>query len=928
VGQGYRQVADPSVYVLFPLVDDPSVSLLVWTTTPWTLPSNQFVAVHPELDYVWVEDPATGQRLILAAALREAVAAKVKRELTVLQTRKGRQLVGLRYRPPFDFFYKQWGDQQGTLVGGGRQHAAWRVVAADFVTTDSGTGVVHQAPAFGEVDYELLLQEQQRFASGGPTLICPVAPDGTFTAEVPTYQGRWVKDADRDIVRELRQKGLLYHYEQYVHDYPFCWRSEEDPLIQYPRRSWFIRTTAFRELMLENNRHINWLPEHIRDGRFGNFLETNVDWALSRERFWGTPLPIWVCQETGRAEAIGSFAELLAKPDVQGTHVWQEAHARYPHLPADLQVHKPYIDAITYASPYAPGARMVRVPDVIDCWYDSGAMPFAQWGFPYKNQDRFWEQFPADFISEAIDQTRGWFYSLLAISTLLFGDRKGAAEQFRPFPHPFRNCVVLGLMLGEDGNKMSKSKRNYREPEEIFRRYGADALRWYFFSGQPPWTTVRYKEQAIKESIPEFMLRFWNVFSFFVIYANLDGFNPAQRLAGHVGQLTGQTLSGGDGYRPVAQRGELDRWILSELHRTVASVVENMDRYENYPACRKLMDFVDALSNWYVRRSRPRFWSEDKQSPDKIDAYWTLYECLLTTTKLIAPFTPFLAERVWMTLAGIFGERAAESVHLCDYPMADPQCIDETLSRRMLLLRTLASLGRNARMEAKLKVRQPLSEVQVVLADESEQGWLEAHDELLRDELNVKHITYLTHSEAVEYRVVPNFKRLGPRLGPQMPAVKAWLEKADAVALRRQLGQQGQIQVPLDGQTITLQAEDVQITIRAKAGWAVADDPALGCAVILNTELTPELIREGYVRDLVRLINERRKEIGCAYNARIDVALEDTPPAVRQAVEENLAYLQQETLANRVSWEALPDTDPVACQVADGSVRLYVRVVS
>ncbi len=927
VGQGYRQVADPSVYVRFPLVDFPTTSLLVWTTTPWTLPSNQFVAVHPDLDYVEVEDDQSGERFVLAGALKQTVADKAKRTWRIVARRRGRELVGLRYRPPFDDFYSRLGQQQGTLVDGTRQYTAWRVVAADFVSTDSGTGVVHQAPAFGEVDYELLLAEQARFVSGGPELICPVAPDGKFTAEVPAYEGKWVKDADGLIVRELRQRGLLLHFEQYLHEYPFCWRAEEDPLIQYPRRSWFIRTTAFRDLMLQNNRLIDWLPEHIRDGRFGNFLETNVDWALSRERYWGTPLPIWVCQATGRIEAIGSYDELLTKPDVQGTEAWQEARRKYPDLPEDLCVHKPYIDAVTYRSPFAPNARMVRVPDVIDCWYDSGAMPFAQWGYPYQNREKFEEQFPADFISEAIDQTRGWFYSLLAISTLLFGDRQSAPDLYRPFPHPYRHCVVLGLMLGEDGNKMSKSRRNYREPEEIFERYGADALRWYFFANQAPWTSIRYKEQAIRDSLPEFLLRLWNVFSFFVIYANLDGFDPAQRLSADADQLSSQTLSHAEGYRPVQERGELDRWIMSELNWTTRTVVQCMDAYDSFAACRTLLEFVDALSNWYVRRSRPRFWSEDKTAVEKIDAYWTLYECLLMTSKLIAPFTPFLAETIWRTLTGVFAERVRESVHLCDYPEARGEVIDKLLSQRMRLLRTLASLGRNARMEAKLKVRQPLSEVEVVLADASHQPWLEAHGDLLKDELNVKHIRFLEHSESIEYRVQPNFKRLGPRLGPKMPAVKKWLESTDGARLRAILLEQGRIEVPADEQTIVLEPEDVLVTVRARPGWTAADDPASGCVVILNTELTDALIREGYVRDLVRLINERRKELACPYNARIDLALIGGTASLWQAIEEHRAYLQQETLSRSLQRQPLSGAEPVTVEVADEEVQLYVRPV-
>ncbi|MFM8705690.1 MAG: class I tRNA ligase family protein, partial [Planctomycetia bacterium] len=437
VGQGYREVADPSVYVAFPLVDDAgrptSRSLVAWTTTPWTLPSNQFAAVKADLAYVVLREPASdaadAPEYIVAEPLAAALGEKMKKQFDVVERLPGSSLVGRSYLPPFDTFRPAGPPRAAALAAGGAEPAAWRVVAADFVTTDSGTGIVHVAPAFGEVDYTVLAAEQARFADGqGPVLINCVAADGTFTDAFPMGSGRVVKDCDRDIARDLRARQLLVHQEQYVHDYPFCWRADNDPLIQYPRQSWFIRTSQFRDQMLANNGRIDWLPDHIKDGRFGNFLETNVDWALSRERYWGTPLPIWRCETTGKAEAVPSYAALLAKPGVQGTEVFDRAKAANPQLSEDLRVHKPYIDAVTYDSPFAPAARMRRVPEVIDCWFDSGAMPFAQWGWPHAGQGEFAEQFPADFISEAIDQTRGWFYSQLAISTLLFGDGERAPE--------------------------------------------------------------------------------------------------------------------------------------------------------------------------------------------------------------------------------------------------------------------------------------------------------------------------------------------------------------------------------------------------------------------------------------------------------------------------------------------------------------------
>ncbi len=992
VGQGYREVADPSVYVRFPLVDELETDLLVWTTTPWTLPSNQFAAVKSDLEYSLVRFAGDDRKLVMASALVETIVEKVKRDCEVVATMSGAALLGKRYVPPFDYYHKAQGSTQGRLKQGGRQHIAWRVVAADFVTTESGTGVVHQAPAFGEVDYDVLIAEQGRFVDGeGPPLICAVAPDGTFTAEAPDLEGRWVKEADRDITHKLRADGRLFHQEQYLHDYPFCWRAEEDPLIQYPRKSWFIRTTTFRDRMLANNARVNWLPDHIREGRFGNFLETNVDWALSRERYWGTPLPIWVCEKTGHMEAVAGYDELLARPGVAGTEVWEAAKKATPDLPEHLKVHKPYIDAVTYDSPKAPGARMRRVTEVIDCWFDSGAMPFAQWGYPNADGSEkvFQRQFPADFISEAIDQTRGWFYSLLAISTLLFSEEEASCKgesdgeifspppplpQARegrqmpsnpqspipspassPYPHPFRNCIVLGLMLSDwweskDGRriflseedartalgqggyaervgKMSKSKRNYREPKEIFNVYGADALRWYFFANQPPWNSIIYAEKAIREIIPEFLLRLWNVYSFFVIYANIDGFDPAAAIDGPAEQLTPEVLARAATYRPVTERSELDRWMLSELSRAAAEVVQRMDAYDNYGACARLTELLDALSNWYVRRSRDRFWSGGA-SADKSDAHWTLYECLVTTCRLIAPFVPFVAEAIWQNLAvEAFGaQRVAESVHLCDYPQGQAEAIDEALSQRMALVREIVSLGRAARMNAKLKVRQPLARVEVVLADTAHVDWLEAHAALVAEELNVKQVEYIQKADQyITYTVLPDLKRLGPRLGKRLPGVRKALGEADAAGLLAEMESSGRVTLELADGPVTLDGADVQVRMQAKQGWAAAQGRS--SVVVLSTELSEDLVFEGLAREIVHAIQNARKEMSCEYTDRIAAGIVTDSEEIRAAVERFEEYLKRETLAVEVSFEPLSGVDPIEAKLAGHKGTLYVKVV-
>jgi isoleucyl-tRNA synthetase len=932
VGQGYREVADPSVYVAFPLLDDaghPTTrSLVAWTTTPWTLPSNQFAAVRADLAYVALRAAGTAgeeqagppYEFVVAEPLAAALGEKMKKQFEIVDRFPGSAVVGRSYLPPFDCFRPAGPPQPARLQSGGTQPAAWRVVAADFVTTDSGTGIVHIAPAFGEIDYTVLAAEQARFVDGqGPTLLNCVAPDGTFTDTFPMGSGRFVKECDRDITRDLRSRNLLVHQEQYVHDYPFCWRADNDPLIQYPRQSWFIRTSQFRDQMLANNARIDWLPEHIKDGRFGNFLETNVDWALSRERYWGTPLPIWKCETTGQAEAVPSYAALVAKPGVQGTDLFDKAKATNPNLSDDLRVHKPYIDAVTYDSPFATGARMRRVPEVIDCWFDSGAMPFAQWGWPHCGEEEFKAQFPADFISEAIDQTRGWFYSQLAISTLLFGDNE------TPYPHPFRTCIVLGHMLGEDGQKMSKSKRNYREPAEIFDTYGADALRWFFLAGQPPWTSIRYSERAIRESVPEFLLRLWNVYSFFVIYARIDGFDPASLLDAP-GALDHAGLAKARGYRPVADRSELDRWMLSELNATAAAMVERMDRYDHFGAAGELSALVDAVSNWFVRRSRDRFWSAGRADggPDtnaaKLDAYWTLYETLLTTARLAAPFVPFVSEAIWQNLAvAAFGEAVPESVHLTLYPAGDETLIDRDLVRRMALVREVSSLGRAARATEKLKVRQPLAKVEVILAEghgiqAGDAGWLEAHADLVCDELNVKQFEICREPDRyITQAVLPDLKKLGPRLGKDLPKARDAIAKADAAGLLAALHRDGRAMLPLaGGGEAVIEKDDVMIRTTAKEGWAAAEGPR--AVVVVASQLTPELIAEGLVREVVHAVQSQRKTLDLEFTDRIELAFDTASPELKAAIERHIDYVASETLASAATFGSL---DGVSAELID-----------
>ena len=1023
VGLGYKTVDDPSVYVKLPLVEDfegeSGVSLLIWTTTPWTLPSNQYAAVRPEYDYVLVRDEEFGP-LIVAAALREQIAQKVGREWAVEKEFKGERLLGLAYTPPFNYFTKQYAGKTVDTKAGEKVPALWRVLAADFVELDSGTGLVHEAPAFGEVDYELHRATAATYAdpSRAP-LLCPVGPDGKFDETVPDVQGQFVKEADRTLIRILHDRGVLVHREQYRHEYPFCWRADDDPLIQYARPAWFIRTTARKQAALDNNAHARWLPEHIGTGRFGDFLRNNVDWALSRERYWGTPLNIWVNDETGKMAAPASTAEILAKNPNAFDH-WEAAKKADPSLSDHLIVHKPWIDQVTWTEPGEPGVYR-RVPEVIDCWFDSGCMPFAQWGFPHQNQDKFHSSFPADYITEAIDQTRGWFYSQLMIATLLFDaecrERIGL-EMENEYPRPFKTCIVLGHVTDPSGKKESKSKGNYTPPDAIFDRVaqdfavvdpssceketypggafinkddlealdlqpgaqmtvycptsdcrltlemqpskklprrvivldpadrkvlgakinakgadvkpndtpwlpndervtvespvpnapGADAFRWFFLAGNPPWSQTRHSLANVRTIQKEFPLKLRNVYAFFTIYANIDGFDP-------------KTTGG----RPVAERTVLDRWALSELALTTRAVREYMDDFKAYEAAAALNAFVDGLSNWHLRRSRARYWASGFDL-DKQDAYATLYECLVTVIKLAASFTPFQSEEIYQNLVGRpLGDEAPESVHLCDLPAEREADIDLRLSQEMAAVRNIVSLGLRVRTEHKLRVRQPLSRAEVVMNDPDLQARLAPYVELMTEELNVHEISFLPAEKAhVRYTLKPNFRRLGPKLGPRMKLAKAAFAALDAAALRAELLDGGKAQIELGGEPLTLESEDVEVLVESAEGFAAAGDRST--VVVLNTEVTPELADEGLYREILRRIQDLRKDLAVEYTERIQLNVAGTERLERVA-EANREHLAGETLCTELTiGGAAPDGAETREATVDGEeLRLALK---
>ncbi len=844
VSLGYAQTEDPSVFVKFPVTDEPGTYFLVWTTTPWTLPGNVALAVGGDVDYVKVRQ--ADDTYVLAKARLEVLDG----DYEVVEEFKGRALVGRTYTPLFRFLPVE-------------QEYAY-VVAADFVSTEDGTGIVHIAPAFGAEDMEVAREH-------GLPVLMTVSGEGTFVPEVKPWAGLFVKDADPLITEELRRRGLLYKAETYVHTYPFCWRCKT-PLLYYARTSWYIRTRRHKENLLRANREINWVPEHIRDGRFGNWLENNVDWALSRERYWGTPLPVWECDSCGEHVCVGSLREL---------------EERAGEDLSELDLHRPYVDAITLPC-QACGGTMRRHPEVIDVWFDSGAMPYAQWHYPFENRETFEEQYPADFVCEAVDQTRGWFYSLHAISTLLHN---------RP---AFKNCVVLGLVLDEGGRKMSKSQGNVVDPWEVLDEHGADAVRWYLLTSAPPWAERRFSARLVGEVVRQFMLTLWNTYAFFVTYANIEGWRP-----------------GSPGVPAVEGRPALDRWLLSELNLLVEQVDGALAAFDATSGGRAIAAFVERLSNWYVRRARRRFWEGDEA------AFATLYEALVTLTKLLAPYTPFLAEAMWQNLVRSVSEGAPESVHLADFPAADRALVDEELNAAMRLVQRVVRLGLAARNRAGIKVRQPLAELAVACPRE-EQEPLRALAELVLDELNVKALRFVAPEEVVAYRVKLNPARLGPRLGPKLKALRAALQGADHTALGRALRAGEPIVLEVDGESVTVAPDEASVEVEPIPGYAAAVEGPYTVAVA--TEITDELRREGMARELARHLNQLRKEAELELTDRVEVWLAGVPDDV---LAEHADYVRREALAVRLETGEGPDdvTARKALRVNGLNITVAIRKV-
>ena len=847
VAQGYKDIEDPSIYVKFKALDEENTYFLAWTTTPWTLISNVALAVHPDETYIKVH--YQGQNLILAKARLQVLDEDVK----IISEMQGSELEGRYYQPLFNFIPVH--------------KPAWYICLGNYVTMSDGTGIVHTAPAFGQDDYSLAVKYNLPF-------IQPVDSEGKFTAAVTPWAHQFVKDADKDIIRHLKESGNLLKREQIKHSYPFCWRCKS-PLIYYARESWYIRTTAFKEQLLENNRKIDWYPPFVGEKRFGDWLENNVDWALSRDRFWGTPLNIWICEKCGNQRSISSIEELHKEGKmISGKEV-----------PEDLDLHRPYIDEVVLTC--SCGNKMHRTPEVIDCWFDSGSMPFAQWHYPFENYEHFEpDLFPADIISEGIDQTRGWFYSMLAISTLL----KGVSS--------YKSCLVNDMILDKNGRKMSKSHGNAVDPIELMQDYGADAIRWYLLEVSPPWVPTRFDVDGVKEILGKFIGTLKNVYSFFATYANIDGFVATDYPYNWVREV------------------EIDRWIISRLHSLIITVRNNTDVYDFTKAVRAIQGFViEELSNWYVRRSRRRFWASEFNA-DKTDAYRTLYQVLVEIAKLIAPYAPYLAEEFFLNL------NAGESVHLEYYPVADDVYIDTKLEKKMQTVIDLVSLGRAARNECQIKVRQPLNEMFVPAKVKDD---LKDMLDLVKEEVNIRKITFVSEQDGfVQYELKPDFKILGPKYGKKVQAINILLNNTPADKVLQAFNSTGFYPLKIEGETINLLPEEVSISIIPREGYVFAN--AKDLFVALDTKLTNELLNEGYARELINKIQFTRKEMNLDILDNIIVTLV-APKDIVQAVQIHRNYILSETLGKELILLDKPTANMQCLDINGHKIHLGIEKV-
>ena len=820
---GYKEVEDPSITVRFRIVGEDDTYFLVWTTTPWTLPSNLALAVGVDIDYSFCE--SEGQTLIVAEALREAVFRDIEHSVT--KTVKGAELVGMRYEQLFEYLHVDAPN-------------AFQVLAADFVSTEDGTGVVHTAPAYGIDDLALGQANDLPVVHG-------VGLDGHFKEEVEPVKGLFFKDADRPLIRILKDRGMMFRSERYKHNYPFGWRTG-DPILYYAKNAWYIRTSKFRERMTELNQTINWVPEHIKNGRFGNWLENNVDWALSRERFWGTPLPVWT-DGNGGYHCVGSVAEL---EELTGSQL------------GELDLHRPAVDEITFEK---DGKTWQRVPEVIDCWFDSGAMSYAQWHYPFENKDKFEDSFPADYICEAIDQTRGWFYTLHAIATLVSDSVA------------YKNCICLNLIVDKDGKKMSKSIGNIINPYDVFDTVGADALRWYFLARLAPDVPKRISVEIVAEVASSFINTFWNTYGFFILYARLDDVDLSREIA-------------------PQDRPEIDRWALALLHKTTTTVTESLDNYDAKTAGDALESFVDQLSNWYVRRNRRRFW-KSTDPEDTQAAYLTLYECLNTAHKLMAPFIPFLAENIYQNLVRSVDPDAPESVHLTDWPEADAAWQNDELLFEIGVVQKVVGLARQAREQSGVRVRQPLALLRVRSPDDVAAKALAAHQDQILEELNVKGIEFIARDDAhVSYRIKPNLPVLGKKYGKQIPQIRIALQDFPGAEIAANVARGESTVIPIGNGTLTLAPDDVLVETSSVEGYACAEDA--GFLTELDTTLNDALIDEGFAREIVRSVQDARKQAGLEVSDRITLGVSGSD-AVERALAVHRDYVMSETLAT--SWK-------------------------